>query len=81
MNIRYFELNEETRWFGGGIDLTPHYVFENDARFFHHKLKQACDDFGAEFYPKFKIHADDYFLLNTVKKRVVLAVFLRSLKT
>lgn len=41
MNIRYFELNEETRWFGGGIDLTPHYVFENDARFFHHKLKQA----------------------------------------
>jgi len=63
MNIRYFELNEETRWFGGGIDLTPHYVFENDARFFHHKLKQACDDFGTEFYPKFKTHADDYFFI------------------
>ncbi|MDQ1138838.1 oxygen-dependent coproporphyrinogen oxidase [Pedobacter agri] len=63
MNIRYFELNEETRWFGGGIDLTPHYVFENDARFFHHKLKQACDDFGADFYPKFKNHADDYFFI------------------
>jgi coproporphyrinogen III oxidase len=63
MNIRYFELNEETRWFGGGIDLTPHYVFENDARFFHHKLKQACDDFSDDFYPKFKTHADDYFFI------------------
>ena len=63
MNIRYFELNEETRWFGGGIDLTPHYVFENDARFFHHKLKQACDEFDAGFYPKFKENADNYFFI------------------
>ncbi len=63
MNIRYFELNEETRWFGGGMDLTPHYVFENDARFFHHKLKQACDDFDLDFYPKFKSNADEYFFI------------------
>lgn len=63
MNIRYFELNEETRWFGGGIDLTPHYVFENDARFFHHKLKNACDEFNPDFYPKFKTQADDYFFI------------------
>ncbi|UKT65513.1 oxygen-dependent coproporphyrinogen oxidase [Pedobacter mucosus] len=63
MNIRYFELNEETRWFGGGIDLTPHYVFENDARFFHHKLKTACDDFDKDFYQKFKSSADDYFFI------------------
>ncbi|WP_316800355.1 oxygen-dependent coproporphyrinogen oxidase [Pedobacter frigidisoli] len=63
MNIRYFELNDETRWFGGGIDLTPHYVFENDARFFHHKLKNACDEFNPDFYPKFKQHADDYFYI------------------
>lgn len=63
MNIRYFELNEETRWFGGGIDLTPHYVFENDARFFHHKLKQSCDEFNKDFYQKFKNHADDYFFI------------------
>lgn len=63
MNIRYFELNEETRWFGGGIDLTPHYVFENDARFFHHKLKQACNAYDEGFYPKFKAHADDYFFI------------------
>lgn len=63
MNIRYFELNEETRWFGGGIDLTPHYVFENDARFFHHKIKQACDTHHKDFYEKFKAHADDYFFI------------------
>jgi len=63
MNIRYFELNEDTRWFGGGIDLTPHYVFENDARFFHHKLKLACNEHNESFYPKFKAHADDYFFI------------------
>lgn len=63
MNIRYFEMNEETRWFGGGIDLTPHYVIDTDARYFHHLLKQTCDQFDASFYPKFKTHADDYFYI------------------
>lgn len=63
MNIRYFELNEETRWFGGGIDLTPHYIIDTDARYFHHLLKQTCDSFDASFYPKFKAHADDYFFI------------------
>lgn len=63
MNIRYFEMDEQTRWFGGGIDLTPHYVIPTDARFFHHRLKQTCDEFDASFYPKFKAHADDYFFI------------------
>nr|WP_233164774.1 oxygen-dependent coproporphyrinogen oxidase [Pedobacter sp. ASV28] len=63
MNIRYFEMDEQTRWFGGGIDLTPHYVIPTDARFFHYYLKQACDQFKAEFYPKFKALADDYFFI------------------
>ncbi|MDF3078298.1 MAG: oxygen-dependent coproporphyrinogen oxidase [Sphingobacteriaceae bacterium] len=63
MNIRYFEMSDEVRWFGGGIDLTPHYVFEDDARFFHQQLKQTCDQYSAEFYPKFKIWADDYFYI------------------
>ena len=63
MNIRYFEMDEQTRWFGGGIDLTPHYVIPTDARFFHHRLKQTCDDFDASFYPKFKAIADDYFFI------------------
>ncbi|MBC7914883.1 MAG: oxygen-dependent coproporphyrinogen oxidase [Pyrinomonadaceae bacterium] len=63
MNIRYFEIDENTRWFGGGIDLTPHYVFEEDARFFHQSLKTVCDKFKADFYSKFKAWADDYFFI------------------
>lgn len=63
MNIRYFEMDEQTRWFGGGIDLTPHYVIPTDARFFHYRLKQACDSFDDAFYPKFKAIADDYFFI------------------
>ncbi|HTM97728.1 MAG TPA: oxygen-dependent coproporphyrinogen oxidase [Pedobacter sp.] len=63
MNIRYFEMDDQTRWFGGGIDLTPHYVIPTDARFFHHRLKQTCDEFDPSFYPKFKTTADDYFFI------------------
>ncbi|WP_316811896.1 oxygen-dependent coproporphyrinogen oxidase [Pedobacter heparinus] len=63
MNIRYFEMDEQTRWFGGGIDLTPHYVIDTDARFFHHLLKQTCDQFDPTFYAKFKTNADDYFYI------------------
>lgn len=63
MNIRYFEMDEQTRWFGGGIDLTPHYVIPTDARFFHHRLRQTCDKFDTSFYPKFKAIADDYFFI------------------
>nr|WP_121274226.1 oxygen-dependent coproporphyrinogen oxidase [Pedobacter schmidteae] len=63
MNIRYFEMDEQTRWFGGGIDLTPHYIIDTDARFFHHLLKQTCDAFDTSFYPKFKTNADDYFFI------------------
>ncbi|WP_156309232.1 oxygen-dependent coproporphyrinogen oxidase [Sphingobacterium endophyticum] len=63
MNIRYFELNEEIRWFGGGIDLTPHYVDENDASYFHQELKSVCEKYSAEFYPKFKEWADNYFYI------------------
>ena len=69
MNIRYFEMpssfetGQPLRWFGGGIDLTPHYVIDNDARFFHNGLKTVCDKFNADFYHRFKIWADDYFFI------------------
>ncbi|MDX1904405.1 MAG: oxygen-dependent coproporphyrinogen oxidase [Thermonemataceae bacterium] len=67
MNIRYFELEElsgeKVYWFGGGIDLTPHYVDEEDAYFFHQNLKDVCQKHHSDFYPKFKIWADDYFYL------------------
>lgn len=63
MNIRYFELNEEKRWFGGGIDLTPHYVVEEDARYFHQTLKGVCDKHQAHFYEEFRAWADNYFFI------------------
>lgn len=63
MNIRYFELNDQVRWFGGGIDLTPHYVNPDEARFFHEQLKRVCDQHHPEFYSKFKSWADRYFYI------------------
>lgn len=63
MNIRYFELNEQVRWFGGGIDLTPHYIQESDARLFHQGLKSICDRYSKDFYPEFKAWADRYFYI------------------
>lgn len=63
MNVRYFELDNGTHWFGGGIDLTPHYVIPEHAVVFHQRLKAICDQFDAAFYPKFKDWADDYFYI------------------
>jgi len=64
MNVRYFELdNGETYWFGGGIDLTPHYVNQQLATDFHQQLKEVSDQYSPEFYPKFKEWADRYFHL------------------
>ncbi len=69
MNIRYFEMpssfatGKPVKWFGGGIDLTPHYVFEEDARYFHTYLKSVCDSFYHDFYHRFKLWADDYFFI------------------
>jgi coproporphyrinogen III oxidase len=64
MNIRYFETDKGHSWFGGGIDLTPHYLNEADAQEFHQSLKDTCDHFDPEYYPKFKSWADDYFFLD-----------------
>jgi coproporphyrinogen III oxidase len=63
MNVRYFETSNGRWWFGGGIDLTPHFVVPDDARYFHQQLKAVCDRFHANFYAEFKVHADDYFFL------------------
>lgn len=63
MNVRYFEMSNGTWWFGGGIDLTPHYVVPDDAVFFHQELKKVCDAHHPGFYPEFKKWADDYFYL------------------
>jgi coproporphyrinogen III oxidase len=63
MNTRYFEMNSGEKWFGGGIDLTPHYVFPEDAVFFHKALKKVCDHFHPDFYAPFKKEADEYFFI------------------
>ena len=61
MNVRYFELDNGTHWFGGGIDLTPHYVVEENAVIFHRRLKGICDKYDTTFYERFKPWADTYF--------------------
>jgi coproporphyrinogen III oxidase len=63
MNVRYFEMSNGVRWFGGGIDLTPHYVSKEDAEYFHSKLKEVCQRHNPNYYPDFKKWADNYFYI------------------
>ncbi len=65
-NYRYFELYDEQeqivdQWFGGGSDLTPYYLFEEDVLHFHNHLKEACDNHHAGLYEKYKKACDEYF--------------------
>ncbi|CAM5080214.1 unnamed protein product [Eretmochelys imbricata] len=66
-NYRYFEIEEadgtKQWWFGGGTDLTPTYLNEEDAVHFHKTLKEACDQHNPELYPKYKKWCDDYFYI------------------
>jgi coproporphyrinogen III oxidase len=54
---------EPVFWFGGGMDLTPCYGFEDDAVHFHTVCKNALEPFGSDKYPRFKTWCDDYFFL------------------
>ncbi|MEX0997280.1 MAG: oxygen-dependent coproporphyrinogen oxidase [Flavobacteriaceae bacterium] len=65
-NWRYFEMYDKQgnvidSWFGGGQDLTPYYLFEEDAIHFHSICKRACDEHNLDFYPEYKKKCDDYF--------------------
>jgi coproporphyrinogen III oxidase len=81
MNVRYFEMTDGTWWFGGGIDLTPHYVSKEDVRYFHQQLKNVCDRHNASFYPAFKKWADEYFYIKHRKEtRGVGGIFFDYLK-
>jgi len=65
-NWRYFEMYNEQgeivdSWFGGGLDLTPYYLFEEDAKHFHQVCKNACDKHNEAFYKTYKQKCDDYF--------------------
>ncbi len=59
-NYRYIERGDAA-WFGGGADLTPYVLYEDDARHFHRTLKEPCDAYDPAFYPKFKAWCDRYF--------------------
>jgi coproporphyrinogen III oxidase len=66
-NYRMFELYDEAgnvldRWFGGGTDLTPYYLFEEDARQFHGTYKKVCDKYDANYFATFKTQCDEYFV-------------------
>jgi coproporphyrinogen III oxidase len=67
MNVRMImakpAAGEPVAWFGGGMDLTPYYAFEEDAVHFHSQCKQALQPFGDDKYPRFKKWCDEYFFL------------------
>jgi coproporphyrinogen III oxidase len=67
MNVRMImakpEQGESVAWFGGGMDLTPVYGFEEDAVHFHAQCKQALAPFGEDKFPRFKKWCDEYFFL------------------
>lgn len=74
MNVRFFiakaqnESEQDIWWFGGGMDLTPYYGFEEDAEHFHRTNKTALDAFDTSYYPRFKKDCDEYFYLKHRKE-------------
>lgn len=74
MNVRFFVAKAQNKadadiwWFGGGMDLTPYYGFEEDAVHFHRTNKAALDAFDPAYYPKFKKECDEYFYLKHRKE-------------
>lgn len=65
-NWRYFEMYDKKgeivdQWFGGGQDLTPYYLFEEDAVHFHTVCKRTCDAYDPTFYTTYKERCDSYF--------------------
>lgn len=65
-NWRYFEMYGADgaiidQWFGGGQDLTPYYLFDEDAVHFHSVCKEVCDRYDSGFYPRYKKQCDEYF--------------------
>ena len=72
MNVRFFVAEKEGEtpiwWFGGGMDLTPYYGFEDDAIHFHRTCRDALQPYGEALFPQFKKHCDEYFHLKHRKE-------------
>jgi coproporphyrinogen III oxidase len=67
-NLRYFETDSGVAWFGGGLDMTPYYLYEEDAREFHGVLRDVCDRHAVADYPAWKKWCDEYFHLSYRKE-------------
>lgn len=63
MNLRHLRLASGDEWFGGGMDLTPWYLYEEDAVHFHSTIRAACDRHDRNFYPNAKKACDEYFFI------------------
>lgn len=86
MNVRFFVAEKEGEapvwWFGGGMDLTPYYGFEEDAVHFHSMCRNALTPFGDAYYPKYKQWCDEYFFLkHRNEPRGVGGIFFDDLNT
>jgi len=72
MNVRCFMAKKAGEapvwWFGGGMDMTPYYGFEEDAQHFHRTCRDALAPFGEDLHPRFKSWCDDYFYLKHRKE-------------
>jgi len=62
-NLRYFETDTGSAWFGGSMDLTPYYLYEEDATAFHRTIRDVCDRHHVADYRAWKQQCDDYFFL------------------
>lgn len=67
LNVRFLEAIKDGAkpvwWFGGGMDLTPYYGFEEDAKHFHQICKSSLESFGSDYHKRFKKWCDQYFYL------------------
>ena len=88
MNVRFFvahapkKASSSAWWFGGGMDLTPYYGFEEDAIHFHSSCRDALAPFGAEAYARYKKWCDEYFYLkHRQEPRGIGGIFFDDLST
>ena len=63
LDLRYIETSSARHWFGGSLELIPHYIVPSDARVFHNTLKKVCDDYSDQAFEQYNKWADDYFFL------------------
>jgi coproporphyrinogen III oxidase len=81
MNLRHIQLDDGTAWFGGGADLTPYYLFDEDARHFHNTWRTVCERNESADYRRFKKSCDDYFrIAHREEARGVGGIFFDYLK-